>query len=139
MTDLNEHGRTVEREVFLGDVLSTAVEGGINDWAAVIRWQWEDLGAEDWVAEIVDAEWNEDGDPDSEPDFPQTIINTDTIVRGIEVIKGFDYEPNYFGDGGSYWRQFLLAYETNGEDGDYDAIVADWIVQAGIFGEIRYG
>lgn len=131
--------RSVEREVFLGDILATAVEGGINDWAAVTRWQWEDLGAENWVADIVDAN-AEDGD---EPDFEPVTINTDTIAHGIAVIKSWkkdrDFQPNYFGDGGAYWREFLKADRTNGDDGDYDAIIADWIVQAGIFGEIVYG
>ena len=129
--------RTVEREVFLGDILATAVEGGINYWADVSNWFWHDLGAEDWIATITDA-----NDPD-DPDFPETVINTDTIAHGISVIKSWkkekDFQPNYFGDGGAYWREFLKADRTNGDDGDYDAIIADWIVQAGIFGEIVYG
>lgn len=130
--------RTAEREEFLSDVLSTAIEGGINDWAYVTEYKWEGMDNRDHYAKIVDGEWNADGDPDSEPEFPESVINIDLIAKGIGVIKGFDYQPNYFGDGGAYWRQFLLADRTNGEDGDYDAIVADWIVQAGLFGEIRY-
>lgn len=121
--------RTPEREEFLADILTTAVEGGINSWAEVTEYKWEGLAHRDYFAVIVDAE---------DDDFPPTKITIHTIAKGIDVIKGLDYQPNYFGDGGSYWRTFLEAYRTNGEDGDYDAIVADWIVQAGIFGEIVY-
>src|SRR5690349_12305629 len=131
--------RTPEREEFLADILTTAVEGGINDWAEVIRYKWDGREHKDYLAVIVDKEWAYDGDDSSEPDFPEQTITIDVIAKGIGVIKGFDYQPNYFGDGGSYWRQFLLADRTNGDDGDYDAIVADWIVQAGLFGEIVYG
>src|SRR5437868_11089154 len=123
--------RTPEREEFLADILTTAIEGGINDWAAVNEYKWEGLAHRDYFAVIVDAE---------DDDFPATKITIDTIAKGIGVIKSWKkekgFEPNYFGDGGSYWRQFLLADRTNGDDGDYDAIVADWIVQAGLFGEI---
>lgn len=125
--------RTEKREEFLSDILTTAIEGGINDWAAVTEYRWDGLAFRDYFAVIVDAENDED------PDFPETRITIDTIAKGIGVIKGFDYKPNYFGDRGAYWNQFLLADRTNGDDGDYDAIVADWIVQAGIFGEIVYG
>lgn len=39
----------------------------------------------------------------------------------------------------AYWRQFLAAEATHGQDGDYDAMVADNIVQFGLFGELVYG
>lgn len=39
----------------------------------------------------------------------------------------------------AYWRQFLAAEATHGQEGDYDAMVADNIVQFGLFGELVYG
>lgn len=126
--------RTEKREEFLADILTTAIEGGINDWAEVHEYRWENLAHRDYFAVIADME---------DEDFEPVKITIDTIAKGIGVIKSWkkekNFEPNYFGDGGAYWRQFLLADRTNGDDGDYDAIVADWIVQAGIFGEIVYG
>lgn len=126
--------RSPEREEFLADILTTALEGGIGYWSEATEYRWEGLAHKDYYAVIVDAE--ADGEDE---DFPESRIDIDVIAKGIATIKGFDYQPNYFGDGGAYWREFLLADRTNGEDGDYDAIVADWIVQAGLFGEIIYG
>lgn len=132
--------RTAERIEFLSDILTTAVEGGINDWAEVSEYKHEyctpPVAKADTFAIVHEIE---------EDDEVGTKVTIDTIARGIRVIKnmkrsdGTPFQPNYFGDGGSYWRQFLLADRTNGDDGDYDAIVADWIVQAGLFGEIVYG
>lgn len=132
--------RTPEREQFLADVLTTAVEGGINDWAYVSEYQHEYTPVP--VAEthaIVHEVDPSDVEEDDEGYAVRGLrVDIDTIAKGIGVIKGFDNPPNYFGDGGSYWKQFLLADRTNGDDGDYDAIVADWIVQAGLFGTIVY-
>lgn len=133
--------RTAQREEFLADILTTAIEGGINDWAAVTEYRWDGLDHRDYFATIVDG--NAYDLDDEEPDFPESRVDIDLIAKGIGVIKSWkaerDFQPNYFGDGGAYWRQFLEADRTNGDDGDYDAIIADWIVQAGLFGEIIYG
>lgn len=120
--------RTPEREQFLADILTTAIEGGINYWAEVAEYRNEhSVPVADTFAVIYDE------------DDKEYRITIDTVAKGIGVIKGFDYQPNYFGDGGAYWRELLKADRTNGDDGDYDAIVADWIVQAGLFGRIIYG
>jgi hypothetical protein len=37
-----------------------------------------------------------------------------------------------------YFRQAIIAYLTDGEEGDYDADIADLVVQYGLFGEIVY-
>lgn len=131
--------RTAAREEFLADILSTAVEGGINDWSVVSSYKWVDLPNAEHHAIVHEVD-PEEGIEEDEDGYAirGMLLSIDVIARGIGVIKGFDYQPNYFGDGGEYWRQFLLADRTNGEDGDYDAIVADWIAQAGLFGEIRY-
>ncbi|WP_100459431.1 hypothetical protein [Mycobacteroides abscessus] len=39
----------------------------------------------------------------------------------------------------AYWRQFLAAEATHGQEGDYDAMVADNIVQFGLFGKLVFG
>lgn len=38
----------------------------------------------------------------------------------------------------AYWRQFLVADITNGDDGDYDADVADQIVQLALFNSVVF-
>lgn len=38
-----------------------------------------------------------------------------------------------------YYWQYVKAFNSNGDDGDYDAEVADMIVQFGLFGEVVYG
>lgn len=127
--------RTEKREEFLSDILTTAIEGGVGYWSYTEDYRWD---LEKYSADEIGATLSDCNDED-DPDFPPTRVTLDTIAKGIGVIKQMENAPNYFGDGGSYWKQFLLADRTNGEDGDYDSIVADWIVQAGLFGEIIYG
>ena len=134
--------RTAEREQFLADVLTTAVEGGINDWAYVSEYKHEytPVPVAQTHAIVHEVDPNEGIEEDEDGYAVRGLrVDIDVIAKGIGVIKGLDFQPNYFGDGGAYWREFLLADRTNGDDGDYDAIVADWIVQAGLFGQIVYG
>jgi hypothetical protein len=133
--------RTPEREQFLADVLTTAVEGGINSWSVTSEYKNEySVPVADTFATVHEVDPDEGIEEDEDGYAVRGLrVDIDVIAKGIGVIKGFDYQPNYFGDGGEYWRQFLLADRTNGSDGDYDAIVADWIVQAGLFGSIVYG
>ena len=132
--------RSAKREEFLSDVLSTAIEGGINDWAVVSEYKWDGLPNAEHYAIVHEVDPDEGIEEDEDGYAVRGLrVDIDLIAKGIGVIKEFNYQPNYFGDGGAYWRQFLLADRTNGDDGDYDAIIADWIVQAGLFGEIVYG
>jgi hypothetical protein len=127
--------RSDERNQFLTDVLTTAVEGGINYWAAVSGYQWDvPLGQAH-----VDVWETEETDDDYGTHWPDTYfphrVTVDTIAKGIGILvaerKG--HSP------ASYWHQFVLANRTNGEEGDYDAGIADDILQAGIFGKVVYG
>lgn len=121
--------RSAERVQFLSDVMTTAVEGGINYWAAVSEYRWDlDKYTPEQVGVTVydqeDDDWPEEG----------RRVDLDVIARGIGVLKkaGGCGDPDY-------WKQFLLADRTNGEDGDYDAGMADCILQAGLLGEVVYG
>lgn len=121
--------RTAERKQFLFDVFVTALEGGVNYWADVEGYHWSNPdGSEDldgFRATITDRE---------EPGG-QLVVDADVIARGIGR-----FEPLARQRGADdYWRQFLAANRTNGDDGDYDATVADVIVQLALFGEIVYG
>ncbi|QFG04564.1 hypothetical protein SEA_JEEVES_89 [Mycobacterium phage Jeeves] len=145
--------RSEDRKQFLFDVFVTALEGGIGYWSAASKyhiWLDAEAGKEDIdgffaVIEIQD----DDTDPDEEP--TEYRIDAAVIARGIGLFEKYalgkidglgneipEHAQNPVGEG-HYWRQFLLANRTNGEDGDYDADVADIIVQFGVFGEAVYG
>lgn len=115
--------RSPERIQFLEDVLTTAIEGGIQYWSEVFIYNIDG----ETFATIAD----EDGEYN---------ITIDTIAKGIRILTTGDNAGHAFSMCGmDYWKQFILANKTNGEDGDFDADIADNIVQAGIFGEIVYG
>lgn len=117
--------RSEARTEFLTYVLVTAVEGGINYWASVSGYHPEDADPSR-IGVTVHDELSDDA----------YRVTLDTIAKGISVLKDKDKFP--FAHRG-YWLQFWLADRTNGDDGDYDAGIADCILQAGLFGEVVYG
>lgn len=121
--------RTPEREQFLKDVLITAVEGGINYWAAVSEYEPEKGTVTVWE------------DVDDDGTFGKAhLVTIDTIAHGIQVLTTGENAGKAFCMGSAeYWKQFLLANRTNSEDGDYDADIADNVLQAGLFDSIVYG
>ncbi|ASR77188.1 hypothetical protein KIV66_gp81 [Mycobacterium phage MyraDee] len=144
--------RTADRQQFLFDVFVTALEGGIGYWSVASEYHiWkpgpghvEDI--EGFFAVVSDAEADDD-----EGDFHDLRIDANVIARGIGLFERYalgkidslgtevaEHAIEPVGEN-HYWRQFLLANRTNGDDGDYDADVADIIVQFGLFGEAVYG
>lgn len=70
-------------------------------------------------------------------------IDIDVIERGWElfmdaVLEAAKAEDPEMPCSRTYFRQAIVAYLTDNEDGDYDADVADIVVQMGLFGEIVY-
>lgn len=60
-------------------------------------------------------------------------VNADTMARGLRVLdekKGLHE---------STLKPLMLCSRTNGEDGDYDVIGADAVLQAALLGEVVYG
>lgn len=130
--------RTPERIRFLSDLLTTAVEGGINYWCQVAEYRiWANPDApsgelverDDPYAVVVDY----DGD--------EHRIDLDVIARGINRIT--DGKVTYYNHGYQNTdRRMASLNRSNGQDddlGDYDAWDADAVVQAGLFGELIYG
>lgn len=123
---------TNKRRQFLWDMFVTALEGGIGYWSSCN------------VYHI----WRIPTQPSEGPDlrgFHATIediedankvyrIDAEVIQRGLRAIA--DGRVNVNSD---IRAAVLLASRTNGDDGDYDAGVADCVVQAGLFGEVVYG
>lgn len=158
-----------DRRKFLHDVFVTAIEGGIQYWAVVKKYHWlkpearnnnglswnEDLDLDGFHAVLVPSlaavvgcwgVWD-----DAEKDTAELTVDADVIRRGVTLFKrrclgeidsrGKDVPPGKRTvlREDHYWRQFLVAERTNGEDGDYDAEVADQILQFGLFGQAVYG
>lgn len=158
-------GLTEARKQFLHNIFTTAIEGGINYWADVEAYHWlmkghnadtgevfsqDDLdsfyavitpGDEDWgVSHLATGH----GLGEREP----VRIDIDVVIRGVDLFRRYCLgEINSHGEEtpspplrpDHYWNQFLAAEATDGEDGDYDAEVADNIVQFGLFSQVVYG
>lgn len=111
-------------EQFLKDVLTTAVEGGIDYWAACSNLtRSEDLS-------VVQVELT----PAEEPDeFEKATVTIDTVALGIQRVLsyGFNVSPGNV-------KHIMEAIHTD-DAGCIDAMDADVIIQAGVLGEIVYG
>lgn len=115
----------------LHGIFVTALEGGIGYWSVATRYRWsipgtdgeEDLDS--FHAVIEETESGEDTPPVHR-------IDAEVIRRGLAYFAA----P---GDGYPHVREAALALLVGDEDVDYDAEVADCIVQAGLFGEVVYG
>ena len=70
-------------------------------------------------------------------------IDIDVMERGVnmlvdKVIPAVQTEDRSCDFSRNYLREFVIAWLTDGCDGDYDAEVADIVVQLGLFGELVY-
>lgn len=132
---------TDSRKQFLADIFTTALEGGIGYWSRCSDYHWSNSdGSSDLDGFYADITDSEDG-----KDYR---IDRAVIQRGVGLFvrycNGDISSDGSAGDGkrlsdGHYWNQFLKAERTNGDGGDYDADVADNIVQFGLFGKVVYG
>ena len=159
---------TKGRKQFLHTVFITAMEGGINCWAETHSYHWGTDGGvkvvddiDQFYAVILPAEgfWgvNDAFITDSyAPPFRGQVghkpigaeqpltINIDVMQRGADalvdkVIAAAKSECEDAEFSRKYLRQFVEAWLTDGDDGDFDAEVADMVVQLGLFGQVVYG
>ncbi len=118
-----EQKDALKREQYLKDLLITATEGGTNYWAQVSGYNADEGWATYW-------EYAEEGDDEGTIRHDLTL---GVIERGIRrIIAG---EINVA-------RSIREDVIVNSVDNDFvrgDAETADCIVQAGLFGEVRYG
>jgi hypothetical protein len=124
--------RSAEREQFLSDVMTTAVEGGINYWASVSDYRWDAPFDQQGVTV-----YDHSGDelpPEGKRVTPEDIASAISKMRANkDGLFAWAHRSE------SYWVQFWLADRTNGEDGDYDAGIADCILQVAVFGDVIFG
>jgi hypothetical protein len=113
---------------FLFDIFITACEGGVNYWAAFLKYHWRDKdGSEDltgFYAKVYDEEDEE------EEEF---VVNAEVIRKGLNAVQGKDFRV-----GSGILGNILLGIR-NDDASDIDADAADVIIQAGLFNGIVYG
>jgi hypothetical protein len=160
--------RTEGRKVFLLSVFTTALEGGIGYWSYCEQYHWanEETGGhpagdidgfyatltsteEDWgVMNVYQPHLNSpEGDVVTmtlETQNQRLRVDIDVIERGVnllvdKVIEATKSEDHSAPFSYKYLRQFVEAWLTDGESGDFDADGADLAVQLGLFGEHVYG
>lgn len=128
---LKKYTFTIDVEVTagqLGNIFTTALEGGIDYWSVCDEYRWENLPPEKWYAKI-----REDDDESKEH-----TVTIDTIREGLVRLSRREAKCNLNGQADAL-KRLALGILRNPEDYDYDAGAADNIVQAGLFNEIVYG
>lgn len=84
------------------------------------------------------------GEPQQITDTQSLRIDLRVVERGVnllvdKVIAAAKSEDPQAPFSNKYLRQFVEAWLTDGEDGDFDADGADLAIQLGLFGEVVYG
>jgi hypothetical protein len=149
---------TDEHKSYLLDLFTTALEGGIGYWSECSKYHWrhavvggeaEDING--FVAVIYPPEqeggWGMFDTEDTRP----LKIDLEVMHRGARLMNWY-VQGLVDGHGKQipldditpwpakhYYWQFVESYVTLGQSGDYDAGVADMVVQFGLFGEVVYG
>lgn len=135
------YGVNPDVDKMLWYVFVTALEGGVNDWAACADYQcFKDDRKTDnldgFYADIIDAEY-EPGDPDAE--FPLTRIDRALMAKAFERVAAGPVE----GWHEKYRTKFLVMLQSHlvgmDVDVDYDAYDAQALVQVGLFGKVIFG
>lgn len=149
-----------KRKAFLHGIFTTALEGGIGYWSECSKYHWRKPGEYANFNDSCDLDGFyaviHPNDPDGWGFFPdgeddQSLrVDLELVHRGVSLFRDYlcgniDFRgqpialedrkpvhPNH------YWRQFIEADISSGDDGDYDAEVADQIVQFGLFGQVVY-
>ena len=124
-----EMPRPIEGEYaqFLTDVLTTAAEGGVNAWGQVSGYDWENPDPSLRGFDLAD--WC---DGEHQGDYRVTLRILDRGVRAIA--RGGEELMLHPTNANNVTRAVAIL-----DAGDIDAEAADWVVQAGLWGEVRYG
>ena len=151
MIEIKNPERTENRKQFQHNVFVTALEGGIGYWSACEEYHWgTDGGAkvvddlEGFYAIIVPEEddWGVEEAYVAEEGKVQPITETQSLRIDIDVIErgsNMLVEKVLSGEFTNlYLKQFVEAWLSDGESGDYDATGADLVVQLALFGEEVY-
>lgn len=130
--------KTDERLEFLGDIITTAVEGGTGYWAQVSQYQYVHDGevrvyCGGRVGDGARAVLHELKDDESGYKAEELVVDTDLIAKGIGALLKNDARIN------SQMKANIGQASRENDAGMIDADDADAIVQFGLFGELVYG
>lgn len=125
----------------LWDVFVTALEGGINDWAACETYRcFKDDNTTDnldgFFADIIDADYPK-GDPDAE--FPPTRIDRALMAKSFERVAAGPVEGWHESYRGKFLVMLQARLANTDADVDYDAYDAQGLVQVGLLGKVVFG
>jgi hypothetical protein len=144
--------RSTERNDFLATVIVTAVEGGINYWAAVSDYEFVD--GPNYSLTSASVRVHEDADAtdfDGETIVSSTgmrvpeegvLVTLDTIASAVQKIARGDAmvgEPGHFDPLGDYAVKLIREASAANDAGDIDSDMADIIMQVAVIGHVRYG
>lgn len=114
-----------DRTKFLHDLFTCALEGGVSYWAGVHQYH--------WGFEQENGVWRSDLSG-----YKATLVDEEGAIHHVDRVvmaRG--------------WNRFLQSdlpmaaearrYQSKLDEYDYDAEVADAVVQLGVFGEVIYG
>ena len=123
--------RSPERQQLYTDIVTTAVEGGINYWARVCDYEYSDTffgdSTNDASATVIEY-------GDSETEVARYKLTTATVAKAFGIMRKGPVE--YLGE--AMRKHYLKEYQFP-ENADFDANDADNIVQIGLFGKVVYG
>ena len=128
---------SAERTQMYRHILVTAIEGGINYWAHVLRYKHDmhkvtcECGPRCHAVIVEDADGAE----------PRT-IDTAAIRKAMAILyKGGGYSTRPEVEAPDWWKKkWRRAYQDCADGSwDFDACDADVVVQVACFGEVVYG
>lgn len=117
---------STERDQFLIDIFHGIFEDyGTNSWRFVTKYRWDGLGYKSYYGQIKEVG---DGDENELHD-----VNREIIQRGLQKIIRNEVKID------NAMQKNIAEASRENDAGQIDAYDADMILQAGIFGKLRYG
>lgn len=115
-----------QRQAFYDDVLTTAVEGGINYWAECRGYRWSDDGPT--TADVRDAGYEDDGPGEWKHLTRASMVEAFSVLRSDKPLALHS----------SYRERINQAWRA-ADAGDIDTTDADIVVQVAVLGDVIYG
>lgn len=121
--------RSPERTEFLADILTTAVEGGINYWAEVSDYTWDFDNPGVAFVRVYCIEDDDLTPPEGVP------VDIEKIAKAIARILN----PEIPTDLSATNVKMIGDASKENDAGDVDADLADCIMQVAVLGDVIYG
>ena len=138
-TDTTTGPRSAERSRFLSGIIVTAIEGGINYWARVIKYDWysdeikggtakpaTDFGGANAYATLVNL--HETNGEERQVTVARIEMTVAHIASGADI-------PGLWA---STRAAVVIGENSDGDNGVIYPEMADQIVQVALYGEVRY-